>query len=285
MVLTRRFQRLGDLAAGTMVVVEERRRRRAVDPGRRAGGRGAPALAAGAGGGRARTWRGPCRTTSSVAAGSAASRREEMAGHLARPLRDRYGLPADGLGRRRPLRRLSPRLPGGVTAMHAGRRSAGAARGDLARARRAARPARPTAGRRRASADRGAPARRALPRRLHRPDAGRGARPAPRDRGLPARPGRPGAQRRLPGAGVPVLRLGRGALRRRSPAGSGPTRRSGWRRLVFWGAFLLCGLLAAGRPEFAAEVVGEAFARADGRRCTPSRSAPSARTGCRATTR
>ena len=46
MLLTPRFQRLGDLAAGTMVVVEERRRRVGGGPGRRAGGRGAPALAA-----------------------------------------------------------------------------------------------------------------------------------------------------------------------------------------------------------------------------------------------
>jgi uncharacterized RDD family membrane protein YckC len=90
---TSRFQRLGDLAAGTMVVIEERRRRsgvvRVVDP---------PVVAL-------LPWL-PVR----VAAGPELSRalsdyvkrrgrfspplREEMAEPLARPLRARYGLPS-----------------------------------------------------------------------------------------------------------------------------------------------------------------------------------------------
>ena len=94
MLLTRKFQRLGDLAAGTMVVVEARRGRAGVIqvepssveallpwlPVRVAAG---PELA---------------RALSDYVQRRGrfgAARREEMAGHLARPLRDRYGLPAD----------------------------------------------------------------------------------------------------------------------------------------------------------------------------------------------
>ncbi|MFO0950428.1 MAG: RDD family protein [Isosphaeraceae bacterium] len=93
MALTRRFQRLGDLAAGTMVVVEERKHRRGVlrveDPAVKA----------------LLPWL-PLR----VAAGPEMARalsdyverrerfgpqlREEMAANLARPLRERLGLPA-----------------------------------------------------------------------------------------------------------------------------------------------------------------------------------------------
>ena len=82
-------------------------------------------------------------------------------------------------------------------------------------------PRRTSAGRRRGRA----PAGPALPRRLHRPDARRVARPAPRDGGLPSRPGRPGPQRALPGTGIPVPRPGPAALRRRppqAPLGPGP---------------------------------------------------------------
>lgn len=94
MLSTRKFQRLGDLAAGTMVVVEARRGRAGVIqvelksveallpwlPVRVAAG---PELARALSDYVQRRGRfGPAR-------------REEMAGHLARPLRDRYGLPAD----------------------------------------------------------------------------------------------------------------------------------------------------------------------------------------------
>ncbi len=94
MLLTRKFQRLGDLAAGTMVVVEARRGRVGVIqvdlstveallpwlPVRVAAG---PELARALSDYVQRRGRfGPAR-------------REEMAGPLARPLRDRYGLPAD----------------------------------------------------------------------------------------------------------------------------------------------------------------------------------------------
>lgn len=92
MILTRRFQRLGDLAAGTMVVVEQRPGRggiagveeKAVDavlpllPGRIEAG---PELA---------------RALSDYVKHRrrfAPARREEMAGHLARPARVKYGLP------------------------------------------------------------------------------------------------------------------------------------------------------------------------------------------------
>ena len=42
--------------------------------------------------------------------------------------------------------------------------------------------------------------------------------------------------------------------------------------LVFWGAFLMAALLAAGREDFAAHVVGEPVSGANGRTCIPSRS-------------
>jgi uncharacterized RDD family membrane protein YckC len=92
MFLTRRFQRLGDLAAGTMVVVEQRRKRARLV---RVEGKEVEAVL---------PWL-PLR----VAAGPELSRalseyvrsrdrfnaalREEMAGPLARPLRRRHGLP------------------------------------------------------------------------------------------------------------------------------------------------------------------------------------------------
>ena len=95
MVLTRRFQRLGDLAAGTMVVVEERRRRVRLERVNKE--RGVEVLL---------PWL-PLR----VAAGPEMARalsdyvkrrgrfghnlREEMAAPLARPLRVRYQLPKD----------------------------------------------------------------------------------------------------------------------------------------------------------------------------------------------
>lgn len=94
MVLTRRFQRLGDLAAGTMVVVEQRRRRSGVI---RIKERDVIALL---------PWL-PLR----IEAGSqlaralsdyvwhrgrfSRSRRESIAEELARPLRKRYRLPAE----------------------------------------------------------------------------------------------------------------------------------------------------------------------------------------------
>jgi uncharacterized RDD family membrane protein YckC len=93
-VLTRKFQRLGDLAAGTMVVVEARRGRAGViqvEPS------AYEALL---------PWL-PVRVSAGPELARALSdyvqrrgrfgpaRREEMAGYLARPLRDRYGLPAD----------------------------------------------------------------------------------------------------------------------------------------------------------------------------------------------
>jgi uncharacterized RDD family membrane protein YckC len=94
MLMTSRFQRLGDLAAGTMVVVEERRRRAGVAvvkepaveqllpflPLRIAAG---PELA---------------RALSDYAKRRdrfSAELRESLANPLARPLRDRFGLPED----------------------------------------------------------------------------------------------------------------------------------------------------------------------------------------------
>ncbi len=94
MLLTRKFQRLGDLAAGTMVVVEERQWRSGmlrVDEN--AVGALLPWL--------------PLRMEAGSEMARAVSdyvrrrgrfgkaRREEMAEHLARPLRQRYSLPAD----------------------------------------------------------------------------------------------------------------------------------------------------------------------------------------------
>ncbi|MDR3635015.1 MAG: RDD family protein [Isosphaeraceae bacterium] len=92
MMLTRKFQRLGDLAAGTMVVVEERRRRVGVV---RVKDRAVEALL---------PWL-PLRVAAGPEMARALSdyvkhrgrfgpaRREEMAAHLARPLRERYKLP------------------------------------------------------------------------------------------------------------------------------------------------------------------------------------------------
>jgi uncharacterized RDD family membrane protein YckC len=94
MILSGRFQRLGDLAAGTMVIREERRRRVRLEkvegphveavlpwlPVRVAAG---PELS--------RALSDYVRFRARVGPGH----REEMAAHLARPLRARYGLPAE----------------------------------------------------------------------------------------------------------------------------------------------------------------------------------------------
>ena len=107
MILSPRFQRLGDLAAGTMVVIEERRWRRGVTriddpdvdallpwlPGRIAAGSDLARVLSDYVEARRRF--GPLR-------------RAEMAEPLARPLRKRFGLSDKYSGRRRPLRRLSP---------------------------------------------------------------------------------------------------------------------------------------------------------------------------------
>lgn len=94
MLLTRRFQRLGDLAAGTMVVIEERRR------GARLARVDDPAVAA------LLPWL-PLRVEAGPELARALSDyvmhrsrypralREEMAEPLARPLRVRHGLPPD----------------------------------------------------------------------------------------------------------------------------------------------------------------------------------------------
>jgi uncharacterized RDD family membrane protein YckC len=94
MVLSKRFQRLGDLAAGTMVVVEERQRRSGVVRVNE------PAVTA------LLPWL-PLRIAAGPELARAlsdyvkrrerfgASLREEMAAPLARPLRDRLGLPAN----------------------------------------------------------------------------------------------------------------------------------------------------------------------------------------------
>ena len=92
MVLTSRFQRLGDLAAGTMVIVEESRFRSAVP-------RVEPALTAdvlpflplrvSAGPEMARALSDYVRHRHRFGR----DRREEIARHLARPLRERYALP------------------------------------------------------------------------------------------------------------------------------------------------------------------------------------------------
>jgi len=97
MLLTRRFQRLGDLAAGTMVVVERRPRRggivRPEDPAIAALlPLLPPRLAAGPELSRALADYVQHRHR------FGRDRREEMAGRLARPLRARYGLPAEAAG-------------------------------------------------------------------------------------------------------------------------------------------------------------------------------------------
>ena len=93
MLLTRRFQRLGDLAAGTMVVVEEPQARSGLVRVQEPAGRAVLALAAaadrrgpepGPGAFRLRPASRPVRP----------GPREEMAEPLARPLRARFGLPA-----------------------------------------------------------------------------------------------------------------------------------------------------------------------------------------------
>ena len=92
MTLTRRFQRLGDLAAGTMVVVEQRRRRvrleRVEEPAVEALLPWLPARV-GAGPEMARTLSDYVKRRRRFGR----ARREEMAAHLARPLRERYRLP------------------------------------------------------------------------------------------------------------------------------------------------------------------------------------------------
>lgn len=94
MVLTRKFQRLGDLAAGTMVVREDRRNRapivRVEEPAVAALVARLPVrLTAGSRVARALTEYVRCRRRFGPA------RRDEMAEPLARPLRMRYGLDED----------------------------------------------------------------------------------------------------------------------------------------------------------------------------------------------
>jgi uncharacterized RDD family membrane protein YckC len=92
MLLTSKFQRLGDLAAGTMVVVEERRRRTGVI---RVKDKHVESLLpwlplrVAAGPEMARALSDYVKHRGRFSAG----RREEMAAHLARPLRARYNLP------------------------------------------------------------------------------------------------------------------------------------------------------------------------------------------------
>lgn len=97
MLLTRRFQRLGDLAAGTMVVVERRPRRggvvRLAEPGIEAIlPYLPPSVPAGPELARALSDYVQHRGRFNRA------RREEMAVHLARPIRARFGLPAEAPG-------------------------------------------------------------------------------------------------------------------------------------------------------------------------------------------
>lgn len=92
MLLTRKFQRLGDLAAGTMVIVEVRPPRGGLRPIK---DRAVLDLAAMM---PARIDAGPelARALADYLKHRhrfGPSRREEMAAHLARPLRERYGLP------------------------------------------------------------------------------------------------------------------------------------------------------------------------------------------------
>ncbi len=94
MALTRRFQRLGDLAAGTMVVIEDRQRRvgvvRVTDAGVKALLPWLPIRIA-AGPEMARALSDYVRRRERFPVGL----REEMAGALARPLRARFNLPVD----------------------------------------------------------------------------------------------------------------------------------------------------------------------------------------------
>ncbi len=227
MVLTSRFQRLGDLAAGTMVVVEEPRYGSKVPEGRgrRRSRRSCRCCRSGCR--PARRWRGRCRITSGTGCGSAATAARRSPATWPRPLRERYALPEQAVVRRRPLRRSTTASSwesdrcGWSTGWPIARRTGGSCSsgspGWTASRLRKLPPADDP------------PARRALPIGLRRPDAGRGPRPPSRHRGVPPRPGRPGPQRGLPGQGVPPGRLGGGRSSTRSPAGSGPTRCSGWR--------------------------------------------------------
>jgi hypothetical protein len=92
MILTRKFQRLGDLAAGTIVVIEERRRRLRLE---RVGGAEVEAvlpwlpLRISAGPDLARALSDYVRFRTRVSA----ARREDMAEKLAPVLRRRYGVP------------------------------------------------------------------------------------------------------------------------------------------------------------------------------------------------
>ncbi|RUL85416.1 RDD family protein [Tautonia sociabilis] len=94
MILTRRFQRLGDLAARTMVIVEQRPPRAGVaNLEEKAVAAILPRLPT-------RIDAGPelARALSDYVTHRkrfSPSRREEMAGHLARPARQKYGLPDD----------------------------------------------------------------------------------------------------------------------------------------------------------------------------------------------
>jgi hypothetical protein len=93
MVLSRRFQRLGDLAAGTIVIVEERRPRQGLvqvrDPRVRSVVERLP-LRIPAGPRLARALSDYVRRRHRFSP----EMREELAEPLARPLRDRYGLHA-----------------------------------------------------------------------------------------------------------------------------------------------------------------------------------------------
>jgi uncharacterized RDD family membrane protein YckC len=93
MLLTSRFQRLGDLAAGTMVIVEESRFRSTVprvEPSLTADVLPFLPLRVSAGPEMARALSDYVRHRNRFGR----DRREEIARHLARPLRDRFDLPA-----------------------------------------------------------------------------------------------------------------------------------------------------------------------------------------------
>ena len=114
MLLTSRFQRLGDLAAGTMVVVEESRFGSSVtrvEDGVVGGVLPLLPLRVSAGSEMARALSDYVRRRMRFGR----DRREEIARHLAGPLRERYSLARQRHVRRRPLRLLSPPVPGRVT--------------------------------------------------------------------------------------------------------------------------------------------------------------------------
>ena len=97
MIVTRRFQRLGDLAAGTMVVIEEIKREGSIT--RVADESPAEILSLLP----ARVSAGPAQSKALAdyvkhRGRFSPSRREEIARHLARPLRERHALPASATG-------------------------------------------------------------------------------------------------------------------------------------------------------------------------------------------